>query len=919
MIMTKFFNKKGYTLTYAIIIIGLLLIITSSVIFVSYYNLKTARIGGHINTSFYANDGALEEAITELNQYVYNAEVVAWDRIDKHNFITSDPTWVNFLSHIYSDINSGTPGFSIEKGNELIALALKGEFEKTFFNELYSANQANHAFYNPSGINLEDRYLDYNGYTGVSLSTTPTLKPAMITKFEANSFNATNIVTPSDKKDILVSNFTLIDEQADGSLIPGTNGFTLRFTTDGTYHDYQKSLEVDLHVIAPDYAFSVAMLTENIAMYRNDITNYALVANSNLVVFDGPTVVNGDAYALGDYLNADQSVRGHVDVNYNLNRNHYGGVVVGYRDAAGGETRIYSDAVIDNFNDGASTPYSSDAIGNLRINGSLATRNSVKIETGYDDGGTPKGSTLTVTDDIYANAMYVRPGTSYADINVFDNLYLYADLFISGTDTSVTVGTTDPPTINNPDTSYRIDYRPDSGVIYGLHDANYAVGDLYTRTGSIIISSTASNPIVNTNGLMLSGVIRYDVEGTGSLRPGDTAISSYKTGESFTTFNNAQYYQSQLTDDIYSTGVFSYLSKFGKGGIVYDLISFSTSDGDPTVLDQIDYRANHFFTMGYYASVDTENIYKDIPNTDKSVIRIRNGHDNTDDEFYGIQAKGLVAFSNIDGSNGKVYNTNRTAYRFTQVDQILQDDTSDPVDEAVDKKINLLGFTDTDNSDSSNFIEANLFSSWLDVVINDETADASDDVVRPSIPLSSMDATSFGIYNNDASKNIYINFPDSYYSGGNPIDPNHIYIKGVSNVTENLEGTIVTRGNVYIYAASGETLNYTGNIISEKNIYIFGPGTKNFNYNEQLIYETINNNKGGSGDYDGLVGLYGTENGRKLNSIQGLSNSSNFELNTSTNKVDEAKITINYVSSGGPNGTNIIDSNAIVIDSWREK
>ena len=112
--MRKYLNKKGYTLTYAIVVIGLLLIVTGSVTFISYYNLKTARIGGQVNTSFYANDGAMEEALTELNQYVYNAEVKAWDHINEHTFI-NDPDWGDFLERIYQDVNNNTPGFSIEK------------------------------------------------------------------------------------------------------------------------------------------------------------------------------------------------------------------------------------------------------------------------------------------------------------------------------------------------------------------------------------------------------------------------------------------------------------------------------------------------------------------------------------------------------------------------------------------------------------------------------------------------------------------------------------------------------------------------------------------------------------------------------------------------------------------------------------
>lgn len=912
--MKKLFNKKGYTMTYAIIVIGLLLILTGSVTFISYYNLKTARIGGHVNTSFYANDGAIEEALTELNQYTYNAEVKAWERIDDHSFVVDDSKWVDFLTRIYQDVNNGTDGFTIEKGNELIALALKGEFETTFFNELYNGQQATHPFYNPSGITLSERYLDYNGYTGITLTSKPTLQPFIVSKLTENDFTADHIVSPDDIQPMTISHFKTVDEKSDGTLVDGSNGFTLTIKSDGTYHKYQKELEVNLHVVAPDYEFSVAMLTENIVMYGNDLANYALVANDNLVVLDGPVFVDGDVYAYGNYLSADKSSYGHVDVHYNLPRDHYGGVVIGYRRApSGSDVRVYGSSVVDNFAKGSTRLYESDTVGQLTVSGNVASRNSIKIDVSKAKGNdvVPKNSYLKVSQDVYANSIYIRPDTIDAELIVGDDLMMYADLFVSGENASIQLGRAETaPSISE----NRSTYQPSTGELWGLHDINLAAGELYTRTGSIIISREAVSPSILANGIYLNGVVRYDVEGKGLRTPQESdPVVSYKTGESLTTYKNAIYYQSLLTDDIYQNGVFAFLSGFGKAGNLYDLISFSLDPTSTVKLDQVDYRSNHFYTMGYFASTDDDNIYKKVADADKNILKIRQAVVDSNNQFLGVHALGIVAFENVaDGSGkGKVYNINKTDYNF---DNTIKNNL---LVGGVDKSINLLGFT-YEKSDGT-YREENLFAQWLDVMINDEDGDDSNDVLRKSVPLTSMTSTAIGLYNNDPTKDVYINFPASYFgSDGLPKD-DHIYIKGNGGNTLNLEGTIVSRGNVYVYADAGEVVNYKGNIISEKTIYLFGAGIKNLEHDKQVIYELIHNNDGDENDPsdDGLSGLYFATYGRTVvataNSV-----SKGFALSLTNNQTDSNRITLNYVSSADPNGTNIIDSNSVKIDSWVE-
>jgi len=885
--MKKYLNKKGYTLTYVIVIIGLLLILTGSVTFVSYYNLKTSRIGGRVNTSFYANDGALEEALTELNRHTYNAEVEAWDHINSKSFL-SDSDWIAFLDDIYIDVNKPVDGITIEKANNIIASALQGEFEKTFFNDLYATPVAKHVFFNAGATDYESKYPDYSNYQGLTNIGSTALNSSIIDDMEEITFDPTdNIVSPEGVPVVDVFNLTY----------PNPNEITMSVMSDGTYHKYNKKIQADLKIIAPKYSFSVAMLSKNIIMYRNELTNPALVANGDLVFVDGTTIVDGDVYAYGNFVDASDNYS-HVDPSYNQPRDQYGGVVIGYRDEpSGNEVRIYGDSEMDK-------SYSSDVSTSVTINGDLSTRNSVKLET--------TNSSLTVSNNVYANSLYIRPDTEDTLTQINNNLYLYSDLYISGKNSRVEVGV--GPVLIDPDNKpERISYRPGSGEIWGLHDKNLAVQEDYTRTGSIIISSKADKPSIVANGLYLHGVIRYDVKGYDERNPLVSSKEvSYKTGESFTTYNNAQYYQTLLSDDIYQSGVFSFLSQFtSQSGVDYEMISFDAIQD----VNQVSYRRNHYFTMGYLASIDDENLYKKVSKADKKVLQFRNLQVNDAKEFYGIASPGLLAFSeaydmdDYDTTNGKVYNNNRTPLveeiSETIRPSVLRRD-SEMDGEAVDEYINLLGYS---SNESGVYLEKSFFSDWLNISYKD-SADVDNDgntdevLYRESVITNPNTPTSIALYNNDPNINIYINYPIEVAGA--------INLQGRKGLNENIEGTIVTRGNVYIYADVGEKLEFTGNIISEKNIFCYGLGEKKFVHDEDKIYESINK------DSD-LKELYMTDLGRQLSIANSKTSLEvDFSISVGNNQDENDKITINYVSDMSSDGTSIIDSNSIVINSWTE-
>lgn len=767
-------NKKGYTLTYTIIIIGLLLILTASIIMITFFNFQFARRGGEINTSFYVNDGALEEALTELSLYSYNAEIAAWEYASGKSYIT-DPIWISFLNDLYANINGGT--LTLEHGNALIASAIKGEFEQAFFNHLYEDQVAVHEFYDASLLGL-NRFLDRSGYTGISLEGATHLDSEILTAISTTVFKPTSIVSPS-----LVSN---VEDPASISLsnmnIASDGRLTMTISSDGTYHDYHKKISVDLTIDVPDYSFSSAILTESIALRKNEITDQVLLAKENLVFADGISHIDGNIYGYGS----------NIDFKYNQNRDVYGGVIVGYKKP--GDYRSYGSAVVD-------TLYSEvteDLSAQVNVSGDLASRNSLKIET--------SNSSVNVGQSTYANNVYIRSGADDTSLNIYENMYNYSDLFIAGDQAKIVLN---DDTFTHESLGDINTYRPMVGELWGLYSLHPAAGSEYTRTGTVIVSEAADNPSIILNGLFLAGVIRFDVYNE-SVFKNTGEQNAYKTGESFTTYKNKAYYQSLGIESIYQSGIFSFLESYSNHGLLYDLISFYHSSVN---LNQPDYRGIHFYTTGYNAYLDTDdNTYKDISNIDKNMIKLRDPRLDGD-EFYGISSSGLLQFANASIENsGKVYHPDRmdTDAYLANLPSVLND---------VDPKVNLLGYADlSDIGEGAK--EVNLMDDWLDLSAS-------------GVIAADEKSTELAIYNDNPNLDIYLNFDTQV--------PGQINLTGqINQSNETFSGTIVTEGNIYIFSDSGNTLNFRGNMISGKNIYIVGSGQKNFIHDEIVIYQAIN-------------------------------------------------------------------------------
>lgn len=833
-------NKYGYTLTYAIVVIALLLILTSSVVLLTYMNLKFSKKGGQINTSFYASDGAMEEAITELNRYIYNAEQNAWKSIQSETYLTKQE-WVVFLDALYNDIDDGI--LTLDEGNRLIANAIRGEFETAFFQAICQSTAPKsvlHAFFDAEGSGL-GKYLDYGGYNGLNFQSDATLKNSIKTQLETTLFQPTQIIEATNDDNAEITQVNVNGLSSAGEL-------SLTLTSDGTYHQQHKKLRVDLIVSPPDYNFNVAMKTESINILKNDLTDQALAAKGNIIFEEGNAEIKGNINGYG----------GSIDFKNDRGRNTYGGINVG---------------------DGSHSV-------NVNISGDVSTRNAINFFS--------SDSTLSVGQSIYGNNINVAASSDRAQIHVNQDIFLYSDLYIGANDVVLTIADNNPDAENGDSRLTRNvnQYVPSKGNLVGLLSVHPVAKEAYTRTGSIMISENVNPPQITLNGLFLNGVIRYDLTEKHHFSSTGEEIA-YKTGESFSTSHNKLYYQTMSYGSIYQSGVIATLEEFIVNTAlnsddptnIAKLISFN--DALDASLDQKEFRAIHYYTLGYEAYLERQKkeepyLYSQISAVDKSIIRVRNPLRTPDTKaFYGINANGIVQFKNAEtpDKDGKIYhpdiiNTNALIYN------------QGTLSRRIDEKVNLLGFADYRNIHADIYGEQDLLRNWLDFSADE-------------VGVADLNTTDVMLFNKDASKSVYVN-DDTIHSG-------QINLPGQINTANELfKGTIVTAGDVYLYA--DDHMTFKGNIISGGDIHLLGAGTKEIIHDDLTIYAAINKNLA-------LQKLYHTDTGRRL-SMQGTMFNNDFYATIIANS---DTIDINSVNDMQSNGSSVINAKGLRVINWVEE
>ncbi len=828
--MKKLLNKKGYTLTYAIIIIAILLVLVSSVIFISFFNFRMSVFGKSVNKKYYDVDAAMEATVTNLVNTIYSFEKEANAEV-YHYKTTSDPEAElanylgnDFINQLNSDLGSGI--LTTEDAAKIVEHALKGKFEAAFYNKIYKSDAA--TFEDTQYFNEFETDINLK-YPGRTSYLSPYINPSNVPDGYITGASGSNLendlkakLSFSSYADSGTKTFDLV--YGVNTSVPNKPEISLKVSESGSPYKY---VETVIQLSAPEYTFDTGIIRELVKLKENEILNHAILSNGNINLKGA--LVTGNIYAYGNS----------IDVNYDQDRSIYKTINV---------------------------------LGENTISGNVETRGVVNVNA--NSKLNVSGTTAATTgNNLYANALYLN-GTSATAV-IKDNLYLYSDLFINGANTKLTVGT-NTTNVNYYDatTTPVTKFSVDNGFIWALHDGVMTSSggyEGYTRTGSIILSrastdgiSPANYPKVKANALYLPGVIRYKVF---------KGSEAYKTGESMTTYNNTEYYQTLGNTNIYQTGVIAELNDYDTDptpttGTVYKLIDFIGYAG----LNQVDYRKNHYYTIGYYAAQDTtDNILKDISAEDKSIIMLRNlkGEVRTP-ERGGIYMNGIAPL------NGKVYRSDRTEI-------VTYQDTFESAITHADRHINYLGYYGVDSS-SAGLGEQAVFDKWFDipasvpeiVVINPSSAL---DTTGAAYQVTS-DAEGTLYYNSD--KDIVIQagtFKGVIFTGGNVTVENGAVV----------EGCIIARGNVI--------LNSGAKVV----------------YNRDIVYTNFYNNLCNTSGTAYDIG-YVKSGGRMVN-ITSKSTDPAFKFTFANNP---SEISITSFDGVESEYVNILKSNTVKVLEWKE-
>ncbi len=599
------------------------------------------------------------------------------------------------------------------------------------------------------------------------------------TSFNATFFNKLSVVSfdPNNKEGF---------ENAPKGLMTVSAALTnnvieLSLTSDGQYNSYKKPINVTVALTPPDYKQIVTSETRPINVHNNQILNYALASRENIIVTGSQNQINGNVYAYGTFPEKPD---------YRISEQ--GGILVGYSK----ESKVLSTlGDISIFK-----PEETDQSANLNISNDLYTRSSVKLFE--------KDSELNVNGSLHANSILFDPSSNNSKLNIAKNAYLMEDLILDGTAPKLTVGTLADPT---------------TGELWGLskRDASgSAEGKKSDYSASILINSTDPNPKITVNNLYMAGLSYFN-----AFRPIAGSNTSYQTGESFTTNNNYYFYKQALIG--YNSQIQTKFFTYKDNTVEHYLIEAVDSSGN--IVKSPKFKAKYFYDSGY--KIDSGSpVPTAISARDRGIFTINSIKETTPGVLTGLEqnyALGVVIANQrvIDAYPQNILDPNDKPVSEYMVENTFIKESRSNI-EKMDLDLNLLATRD--NLNHTNKDPLDTVNSKLGQFV-DFTKTYVSEISDPNRII---------VINNDATRNIYINLPDSEKTTVQSKETNPIFIPENGNVAD-INGLIISKGNVIIYNNSGTNLNYNGTIVSDKNILLLGNGQKTFTYNFDWIAETI--------------------------------------------------------------------------------
>ena len=741
-------NNKGSVFIYVLVIFLLMSIIATTLIFstVASYKIGLGKSGR--NTSFYINDGAIEEMLTEIEEVTHRAEVNAISVInnDDSEFWKSDE-WIEFENWIDNKLSLGE--ISVDQSVDYSEKALKKEFDKQFFMEILEDPVLDSDY---TLIDDENNFVEEEDF----VINSGGLDGSYVTNLESVEFTPANFdeFEDIDKPTLDIRSNSYSD-----------NKITLIVRTDGTYHRYNKKIEMSVDIYPPKYNYAFKSVIKRKRVYVNQMASNAITAIGDVNIFGGSVVLNGNLYSYGTFPEKP------IYTTFEK-----GGVVVGYEHNTGDYLDLTEEMSI--FNSHLSDIEKS---GDLTVNGDIYARSNVKMFK--------NGSNIAVSGNLYADGFTVEKNSSNGTVSIGKNMYLMDDLFVNGTDTSMQIGIV-------PGTDGEL-----WTFLDGITPKESGETSNSNLSGSIRVSRDVSGSTIALNNLFISGMVQV-----GITREINGETNYYKTGESLTAENNFYFYQSKLADQESTTNLFEYKDSNGNSYFVVESI-----DEDGGIQKNPKYKVDHFLTMVRRGIEETKTEANPagtnpVPEADRNIMTITSieADDSNMDQNYAL---------GVFLGNDKVYNPIFTMdlNDFITAQEIAVEDT--------DLKIN--AFQTRDYKDSVN--EDGKIDEFID--FNQSITTDVSNPMRTLIFDVDLDDDDL----DDDYVDVYINFPSSYSNSipADAISLSNVYnMQGIIATKGNVfiynskldedftfTGTIIAGGSISFAGIGKKIINQSNDVI----------------------------------------------------------------------------------------------------------
>ena len=794
--LNKLKSQKGSSFVYVLVVITILVLLSGTVITMTVANYKLGITKGGRNTAFYFADGAIDEALAEIEEISHRSESYASGIIqDDHADFKTTEKWVEFEKWLETNQDSDDLVTGIENdggdnyltSEEVTAIydeALNREYTKQYLMELLGATDDDvdkdySLIKKAENESEEDTFvgafdLEFKNVNGLKSNYTSALETVVFDPNKTDGFE------DIQKSLVTVESKYLVDDKA----------VRVTLVSSGKYNIYNKGVEVVVDMKPPKHDYLTVTSVKRKALVTNDLLENSMTARKDIIVLGGEVTAKGDVYALGTF-------RDSIDVTHG----EKGGVIVGYDEINNNYLNVHSDLALNEV---------LSSKGALHVVGNVKTAASVKPSK--------SNSTLHVEGAVHADSFMVNADATDTTTTINDSIFLMDDMYIMASDTTITVGEDGFTPGNAKLEDSFISYL--DGLEYNQGNKSLNNPDL---SSSIRIDKQAKNVKIALDSLYIPGVAYINVYRDEKIDESNTVRKYYQTGESFTTEKNYFFYQEKLENQEERTEEVTYTD----GVDEFALVEYVDADGN--IQSSAKYKVEHFLNrvINEYqkdAAIRDDEI---VATGDKEIVTIRSMAKDTLDATDVTIYEDNYALGVFQG-NGRIYNPMRLKM---QSDSFI-DTVKNSSNLTSDLYMYQLGYRDYKNGKMIRTIDV-----ALDQV---EMLDQYIDFTRESDFTTINTSGRLVVLDNSENADVYINVP------AEDIPPNSEAI--IYNGSNNIKGAIATKGDIYIYNGQGNPdFVFTGSMIAGGSIVLYGDGKKIIeNYDGDVISTALTGKNGTS-------------------------------------------------------------------------